>query len=146
LATTGPRLLGQRLKQEERERERIEQELLVARRIQQASLPKEVPPLEGWEISPHYRPAREVGGDFYDFFELEDGRLGVVVGDATGKGVPAALMAEATSNMLRALAHGLGTSSLGEVLERVNETLLARIPPNTFVTCFYAILDPESGS
>ena len=146
MATTGPRLLGQRLKQEERERERIEQELLVARRIQQASLPKEVPPLEGWEISPHYRPAREVGGDFYDFFELEDGRLGVVVGDATGKGVPAALMAEATSNMLRALAHGLGTSSPGEVLERVNETLLARIPPNTFVTCFYAILDPESGS
>jgi serine phosphatase RsbU (regulator of sigma subunit)/predicted ester cyclase len=146
LATTGPRLLGQRLKQEERERERIEQELLVARRIQQASLPKEVPPLEGWEISPHYRPAREVGGDFYDFFELEDGWLGVVVGDATGKGVPAALMAEATSNMLRALAQGLGTSSPGEVLERVNETLLARIPPNTFVTCFYAILDPESGS
>ena len=146
LATTGPRLLGQRLKQEERERERIEQELLVARRIQQASLPKEVPPLEGWEISPTYRPAREVGGDFYDFFELEDGRLGVVVGDATGKGVPAALMAEATSNMLRALAQGLGTSSPGEVLERVNETLLARIPPNTFVTCFYAILDPESGS
>jgi serine phosphatase RsbU (regulator of sigma subunit)/predicted ester cyclase len=146
LATTGPRLLGQRLKQEERERERIEQELLVARRIQQASLPKEVPPLEGWEISPHYRPAREVGGDFYDFFELEDGRLGVVVGDATGKGVPAALMAEATSNMLRALAQGLGSSSPGEVLERVNETLLARIPPNTFVTCFYAILDPKSAS
>src|SRR5918995_415685 len=101
LATTGPKLLGQRLKQEERERERIEQELLVARRIQQASLPKEVPELEGWEISPHYRPAREVGGDFYDFFELEDGRLGVVVGDATGKGVPAALMAAATSSMVR---------------------------------------------
>jgi serine phosphatase RsbU (regulator of sigma subunit)/predicted ester cyclase len=138
--------MRQRLEQERIERERIEQELLVARRIQQASLPKEVPPLEGWEISPHYRPAREVGGDFYDFFELEDGRLGVVVGDATGKGVPAALMAEATSNMLRALAQGLSSSSPGEVLERVNETLLARIPPNTFVTCFYAILDPKSAS
>jgi serine phosphatase RsbU (regulator of sigma subunit)/predicted ester cyclase len=137
--------MRQRLEQERIERERIEQELLVARRIQQASLPKEVPPLEGWEISPHYRPAREVGGDFYDFFELEDGRLGVVVGDATGKGVPAALMAEATSNMLRALAQGLGSSSPGEVLERVNETLLARILPNTFVTCFYAILDPKCG-
>ncbi len=138
--------MRQRLEQERIERERIEQELLVARRIQQASLPKEVPPLEGWEIYPHYRPAREVGGDFYDFFELEDGRLGVVVGDATGKGVPAALMAEATSNMLRALAQGLSSSSPGEVLERVNETLLARIPPNTFVTCFYAILDPKSAS
>jgi serine phosphatase RsbU (regulator of sigma subunit) len=72
--------------------------------------------------------------------------LGLVVGDATGKGVPAALVAEATSNMLRALAQGLGSSSPGEVLYRVNETLLARIPPNTFVTCFYCILDPESAS
>src|SRR5215216_2297925 len=92
LATTGPKLMGQRLEQEERERERIEQELLVARRIQQASLPKEVPELEGWQISPLYRPAREVGGDFYDFHLLPEGRLGVVVGDATGKGVPAALV------------------------------------------------------
>jgi serine phosphatase RsbU (regulator of sigma subunit)/predicted ester cyclase len=139
-------LWQQRVAQERIERERFEQELLVARRIQQASLPKEVPPLEGWEISPHYRPAREVGGDFYDFFELEDGRLGVVVGDATGKGVPAALMAEATSNMLRALAQGLGSFSPGVVLEQINETLLARIPPNMFVTCFYAILDPKSAS
>src|SRR5215212_1586513 len=146
LVTTGPKLLGQRLEQEERERERIEQELRVARRIQQASLPKEVPTLEGWEISPHYRPAREVGGDFYDFFELDEARLGVVVGDATGKGVPAALVAEATSNMLRAVAKALGFSSAGEVLSRVNETLLARIPPNMFVTCFYCILDPKSAS
>ena len=76
----------------------------MARRIQQASLPEEVPELEGWEITPHYRPAREVGGDFYDFFELEEGRVGVVVGDATGKGVPAALVVSATSSMLRAVA------------------------------------------
>jgi serine phosphatase RsbU (regulator of sigma subunit) len=117
----------------------------VARRIQQASLPEEVPSLEGWQISPYYKPAREVGGDFYDFFELEEGRVGVVVGDATGKGIPAALVSEATSNMLRAVAQALGSSSPGEVLERVNQTLLARIPPNMFVTCFYAILNPMSG-
>jgi serine phosphatase RsbU (regulator of sigma subunit) len=104
-----------------------------------------VPELEGWEISPYYQPAKEVGGDFYDFFELEDGRFGVVVGDATGKGTPAALMAEATSNILRALARVLDSSSPGEVLAQVNDTLLARIPPNMFVTCFYAILEPESG-
>jgi hypothetical protein len=79
----------QRLQRERIERERVEQELQVARRIQQASLPKEVPALEGWQIAPYYQPAREVGGDFYDFLELADGRLGVVVGDATGKGVPA---------------------------------------------------------
>ena len=133
------------LRQEIRERERIEQELRVARIIQEASLPKEVPQLEGWEISPLYRPAREVGGDFYDLFELQDGRVGVVVGDATGKGVPAALVESATSSMLRAVAQALGSSSPGEVLAQVNETLVARIPANMFVTCLYAILDPESG-
>ena len=58
----------------------------MARGIQQASLPKEVPELEGWQIAPYYQPAREVGGDFYDFHLLEEGRVGVVVGDATGKG------------------------------------------------------------
>jgi serine phosphatase RsbU (regulator of sigma subunit)/predicted ester cyclase len=146
LATTGPRLLGQRLKQEERERERIEQELLVAQRIQQASLPKEVPELEGWQISPFYRPAREVGGDFYDFHLLPDGRLGVVVGDATGKGVPAALVMSTTCGMLQLAAQALGSSSPGEVLAQVNEALVARIPQNMFVTCFYAILDPHSAS
>src|SRR5215211_5115395 len=64
---------------EAQERERIEQELQVAHRIQQASLPKEVPELEGWEMTAYYQPAREVGGDFYDFFELSEGRVGLVV-------------------------------------------------------------------
>jgi serine phosphatase RsbU (regulator of sigma subunit)/predicted ester cyclase len=137
-------LTQRRLEQEMSEREHLEQELRVARRIQQASLPMEVPTLEGWQISPYYQPAREVGGDFYDFFELEDGRVGVVVGDATGKGVSAALVAAATSSMVRAVAQALGSSSPGEVLAQVNETLVARIPSNMFVTCFYAVLDPES--
>src|SRR5215208_598936 len=145
LATLGLKLRGRRLEQEIRERERVEQELRVARSIQQASLPREVPELEGWEITPHYRPSREVGGDFYDFFELEDGRVGVAVGDATGKGIPAALAVTASSSMLRAVAQDLSYSP-GEVLGRVNETLLARIPPNMFVTCFYAVLDPESAT
>jgi serine phosphatase RsbU (regulator of sigma subunit) len=123
----------------------VEQELLVARRIQQASLPKEVPTLEGWQITPFYQPAREVGGDFYDFHLLSEGGLGVVVGDATGKGVPAALVMSTTCGMLQAVSRALA-SSPGEVLDQVNETLLARIPSNMFVTCFYAILDPESGS
>jgi serine phosphatase RsbU (regulator of sigma subunit)/predicted ester cyclase len=146
LTTSESELMGQRLEQERIERELIEQELGLARSIQQASLPKEVPRLEGWQISPYYQPAREVGGDFYDFFDLEDGRVVVVVGDATGKGMPAALIAEATSNMLRAVAQALGSSSPGGVLSRVNETLLARIPDNMFVTCFYAILDPNRAS
>ena len=135
----------QRLKQEAHARERIEQELHVARRIQQASLPESVPSLEGWEICPRYRPAKEVGGDFYDFLELEDGCLGLVVGDATGKGVPAALVMSTTCGMLRAVSQASDYSP-GEVLGRVNEALTARIPANMFVTCFYGVLDPSSGS
>jgi steroid delta-isomerase-like uncharacterized protein len=133
------------LEQEIRERERVEQELRVARTIQQASLPKEVPELEGWQINPFYQPAREVGGDFYEFFALDDGRVGFAVGDATGKGVPAAFVMSATCALLGGVATASG-SSPGEVLARVNEVLLARIPQNMFVTCFYAILEPESGS
>jgi serine phosphatase RsbU (regulator of sigma subunit)/predicted ester cyclase len=139
-------LIGQRLEQEERERERIDQELQVARRIQHASLPEEVPTLEGWQIAPYYQPAREVGGDFYDFHFLSEGRLGLVVGDATGKGVPAALVMSTTLGMLQLAARALDSPSPGEVLEQVNETLLARIPSNMFVTCFYAILEPKSGT
>jgi serine phosphatase RsbU (regulator of sigma subunit) len=125
-------------------RQSTEQELRLARSIQRASLPKEVPTLEGWQISPFYRPAREVGGDFYDFHPLSEGRLGLVVGDATGKGVPAALVMSTTCGMLRLAAQS--SSSPGEMLQRVNETLFPYIPANMFVTCFYAILDPKSGT
>jgi predicted ester cyclase len=134
-----------RLEQEISERERVEQELLVARRIQQASLPEEVPALEGRQIAPAYRPAREVGGDFYGFLELPNGRLGIVVGDATGKGVPAALVMASARSMLRAVAQASNYSP-GEVLGRVNDPLVTDIPPNVFVTCFYAILDPKRGN
>jgi predicted ester cyclase len=134
-----------RLDQEALARERVEQEIRVARRIQQASLPKVVPTLEGWQLSPFYQPAREVGGDFYDFHLLSDGRLGVVVGDATGKGVPAALVMSTTLGMLRAVSQASDSSSPGQMLERVNEALVPSIPSNMFVTCFYSILEPESG-
>src|SRR5215208_546069 len=144
MGTIGATLRKQRLEQEISERERIAQELKVARDIQQASLPKEVPTIEGWKISPFYRPAREVGGDFYDFHLLSEVHVGLVVGDATGKGVPAALVMSSTRSMLRALARA--SNSPGEVLKQVNDLLVSDIPANMFVTCFYAILDPESRS
>ena len=125
------------------ERERIEQELQVARQIQQELLPESVPELDGWQIATYYGPAREVGGDFYDFVDLSGGRLGLIVGDATGHGMPAALVMATTRGMLRAVVQSL--ESPGEVLARVNEALAADIPPSTFVTCFYGILDPKSG-
>src|SRR5918996_100032 len=129
--------------QQAQERERIEQELRVARLIQQTLLPKTVPEIAGWDVADFYRPAREVGGDFYDFLEFEDGHLGIIVGDVTDKGVPAALVMATTRTMLRAAAQRL--DSPGEVLRQVNDVLAPDIPPNMFVTCLYAILDPRSG-
>ncbi len=125
------------------ERERIEQELHVARLIQQTLLPKELPQLPGWQISSYYQPARAVGGDFYDFLYFDDGRLGLVIGDVTDKGVPAALVMATTRSILRSTAHA--AISPGKVLEQTNDLLHQDIPPNMFVTCLYAILDPASG-
>jgi serine phosphatase RsbU (regulator of sigma subunit)/anti-sigma regulatory factor (Ser/Thr protein kinase) len=128
---------------EVRARERIEQELQVARLIQQTLLPKSEPVLPGWQISAHYQPARAVGGDFYDFIEMPDGRLAIVVGDVTDKGVPAALVMATTRSILRGAARRL--IAPGPVLERANELLQPEIPPKMFVTCLYAVLDPASG-
>jgi serine phosphatase RsbU (regulator of sigma subunit) len=128
---------------EAQERERIEQELRIARLIQQTLLPKTLPQMPGYHLAAYYQPAREVGGDFYDFLELEDGRLGLVVGDVTDKGVPAALVMATTRTMLRTAAQRL--FSPAEVLRLSNEALVTDIPPNMFITCLYAILEPESG-
>jgi PAS domain S-box-containing protein len=130
--------------QEARERGRIEQELRVARLIQHTLLPKTLPRLPGYDVAAYYQPAREVGGDFYDFLELEDGRLGLIVGDVSGKGVPAAIVMAITRTMLRA-AYRLGSPAPGEILEQVNNILFPDIPPNMFVTCLAALLDSRSG-
>jgi serine phosphatase RsbU (regulator of sigma subunit)/CHASE1-domain containing sensor protein/anti-sigma regulatory factor (Ser/Thr protein kinase) len=122
----------------------VEQELRLARSIQHALLPKELPELEGWEIAYHYQPAREVGGDFYDFLRLEDDRLGLVVGDVSGKGMAAALVMANTQSVVRAVARRRGITA-GQVLQEANELMYAHMPPNTFVTCFYGVLDPERG-
>jgi serine phosphatase RsbU (regulator of sigma subunit)/predicted ester cyclase len=146
VSDTSP-LWEQRMEQERIERARVEQELLVARRIQRALLPKAVPALLGWQISPHYQPAREVGGDFYDFLLLADGRVGLVIGDVSGKGIPAAVLMASTQSVLRAVSQRGDPTSLspGQVLAEANEVICSYVPPNMFVTCFYAILDPESG-
>jgi len=126
-----------------RARERIEQELQVAQLIQRQFLPRELPELPGWHVTAHYQPAREVGGDFYDFIELPGGLIGLVCGDVTGKGVPAALVMATTHSILRGDAAQL--ASPGKVLERANRLLLHDIPPQMFVTCLYGILDPATG-
>jgi serine phosphatase RsbU (regulator of sigma subunit)/anti-sigma regulatory factor (Ser/Thr protein kinase) len=122
----------------------VEQELGTARSIQHALLPKDLPKLEGWKIAYHYQPAREVGGDFYDFLRLDDGRVGLVIGDVSGKGIAAALVMANTQSVLRAVARR-GNVAPGQVLTEANEVLYAYIPSGTFVTCFYGVLDPENG-
>ena len=125
------------------DRERMRQELSLAREIQHTLLPKELPALPGWQLSAHYQPAREVGGDFYDFIPLPDDRLGLVIADVSGKGIPAALVMATARSLLRAAA--LRLASPGAVLEQVNDLLHPDIPPKMFVTCLYAILDPANG-
>jgi serine phosphatase RsbU (regulator of sigma subunit)/anti-sigma regulatory factor (Ser/Thr protein kinase) len=130
-------------KAEVQERSRLEQELKVATLIQQQFLPKELPHLPGWDVAAYYQPAREVGGDFYDFIDLPDGQVGIVCGDVTDKGVPAALIMAKTHSILRADAPRL--VSPGAVLARANNLLAAEMPPNMFVTCLYAVLNPQTG-
>lgn len=124
-------------------RERLDQELLVARRIQDGFLPKALPAFADWEMSAYYQPAREVGGDFYEFKYFEDGRLGIFIGDVTDKGIPAAMVMATTRTLLLAVAQE--SLSPGQILAKVNNLLQTDIPANMFVTCFYAILDPKSG-
>jgi serine phosphatase RsbU (regulator of sigma subunit)/anti-sigma regulatory factor (Ser/Thr protein kinase) len=125
------------------ERERYEQELKVAQLIQQQFLPRELPKLPEWQVAAYYGPARVVGGDFYDFIDLGEGRIGVVVGDVTDKGVPAALVMARTHSILRAEAPRLVSPSA--VLARTNELLVPEMPARMFVTCLYGVLEPATG-
>ncbi len=126
-----------------RERERINQELRVARLIQQTLLPKDLPTFPGWQLAAYYQPAQAVGGDFYDFLLFEDGRLGIVIGDVSDKGVPAAMVMASTRSILRSAAQS--EDSPGKVLAQTNNALYPDILPKMFVTCLYAILDPDTG-
>jgi serine phosphatase RsbU (regulator of sigma subunit)/anti-sigma regulatory factor (Ser/Thr protein kinase) len=135
--------LARQQQAEARQRERIEQELRVARVIQQTLLPKSLPSISGWGLAADWRPARAVSGDFYDFIYFPDGRLGIVEGDVTDKGVPAALVMATTRSLLRSISES--NSAPGEILAMANDKLCPDIPPNMFITCLFAVLDPERG-
>jgi len=139
--------LGQLVRQQEaeaRSRERIEQELKVAQLIQQQFLPSSLPNLAGWDLSAFYLPARTLGGDFYDVMELPDGRIMVVTGDVTDKGVPAALVMASTHALLREAGPRLVSPSA--VLSSVNEILCSDIPAHMFVTCLVLVVDLDTGA
>jgi len=127
----------------ETQRVRMEQELEMARSVQQSLLPSETPRIPGFALMADWRSAREVAGDFYDFFRLPDGRWGIVLADVSGKGAPAALYMAVTRSMIRSEA--MRYSSPSSVLTEVNRRLIAESKnENMFVTVFYAILEPRS--
>ena len=135
--------VAERLRRAEDERERVAQELRVARLVQQQFLPAELPDLPGWRIAAFYRSAREVGGDFYSFADLPGEKFGIAIGDVTDKGAPAALVMATTQGLLD--AETAGAASASAVLEKINEVLVLNTPEKMFVTCQYIVLDPATG-
>ncbi|HEX7183616.1 MAG TPA: SpoIIE family protein phosphatase [Thermoanaerobaculia bacterium] len=126
------------------EQERLEREMHLAAEIQRQILPKGAPQVPGFQLVGWNRPARQVGGDYYDLFPTRSGRVGLVVGDVSGKGIPAALMVSTLHSALRLL---LDSSELGPtLLERLNRHILESSMPNKFITLLIGEVDPESGA
>jgi serine phosphatase RsbU (regulator of sigma subunit) len=125
------------------EQERLEREMQLAREIQSAFLPQSVPDLPGWDLKVRWRTAREVGGDFYDYFVLPGNRLGLVIADVADKGMPAALFMTLARTLVRATMKEI--DSPADVLERANDIIVPDAPRGMFVTIFYAVLDLDTG-
>ena len=124
------------------QRERLNRELEIAREVQEHLFPQRLPPAEGLDYCGECRPAREVGGDYYDFLELSDGRLGIAIGDVSGKGVGAALMMASLEASLRALASVVQDPA--DLMGRVNSLVCQASATNRFATLFYAEYDPAT--
>jgi serine phosphatase RsbU (regulator of sigma subunit)/putative methionine-R-sulfoxide reductase with GAF domain len=123
-------------------RERLETEVQLARQIQQTFIPEALPQFEKWELAGRWKTARQVGGDFYDVFELPNNRLGLFIADVADKGVPAALFMALTRTLVRAAVTEL--ESPAEAMQRVNELLIPDTRQGMFVTAVYAVLDMDT--
>jgi sigma-B regulation protein RsbU (phosphoserine phosphatase) len=132
-------VVNDRLYKESAERSRMEQELQVARSIQASLIPVAAPEIAGLDVSGYWQAAREVGGDFYDFMNLSDGRWGIAIADVADKGVPAALFMAMSRTILRTVA--FNRKNPAEVLERTNRLIYNDSSSDLFVTVFYAVWD-----
>jgi len=131
---------AQRIQHERRQSQHLHQEQDEAHRIQQNLLPRAAPSLPGFHLEAQCVLAGAVGGDWYDYIALSQGRVAIVLADVSGKGMPAALLMSATRGIVRSLAPL--ASGPGEVLARVNQVLLADVPTGRYITMIYAVLDP----
>lgn len=131
------------LNKEMLDRQRLEREFQLAREIQQTFLPNQMPEMPGWEMDVRWETARQVGGDFYDYFLLPDGRLAFLIADVSDKGLAASLYMTVTRTLLRAAA--LESTSPAETMEHVNDLLLSNSQSGLFVTTFYGILNLQNG-
>ncbi len=122
-------------------RERLETEVQLARQIQQTFIPESLPQFEDWELAARWKTARQVGGDFYDVFDLPDKRLGLFIADVADKGVPAALFMALTRTLVRAAV--IENNSPAEAMKRVNDLLIPDTRQGMFVTAVYGVLDME---
>jgi sigma-B regulation protein RsbU (phosphoserine phosphatase) len=132
-----------RLHREILRRKQIEQDLAFATSIQLSFLPRELPDLRGFRFSAHYQPARQVGGDFYDFIALDDKRVGVLIGDVSGKGVAAALFMARFTSDFRVLA--VREKDPERLIRRINESVCAQSLQGMFVTLLYMVFEKGSG-
>jgi sigma-B regulation protein RsbU (phosphoserine phosphatase) len=141
-----------RLLTEAAEQERMKQELDFAQRIQASFLPDRAPKVPGWELATIWQPARQVGGDFYDFVPLAPeaaeasgagNRVGLIIADVADKGVPAALYMALSRTLVRTVA--IDGRPAGEALARANDLILADARSHLFVTLLYAIIEPDTG-
>ena len=127
----------------ELENRRMERELDLAREIQMSLVPSQPLLLGGWEVHGRVVPARQVGGDYYDYFALEGGRVALTIADVSGKGVPASLLMSNVQASLRAFCDGL--RPIPDAIQRVNQSVTRSASGGKFITLFYAELDPANG-
>lgn len=122
----------------------LEQELQAARELQMSLLPQELPQIRGFEIAAKSMPAREVGGDFYDFIRIDNDLFGILIGDISGKGITGAMMMAASRNTFRALATGM--RSPGTALTRVNQRLNRDMKKGMYAAVSYSVIDGSKGT
>ncbi len=137
-------VVNARLYQEAVQAENIRRHLRLAGDVQKRMIPDRPPQIDGLDVAGIYVPCFELGGDFYDFLELPDGRLGVCVADVVGKGVRASLLMSSTRSALR--AHAAHLSDLSEILTAVNVDLCRESELADFVTLFYGVFDAQAGT